>query len=273
MDLRMLLLGFMLIIICESMAVKEENDKTGRNHPQEKKEREGKTEKKPEPPATESAAAESGKKKEETGTNEYELTTADYACAEDNNKYRRLHKDTPDSHADLEITIKAQERADYLVTEKSGKLIYRTWKQRKPWGESLTYKGYDKDKPVDKLVACKYANALWYSEVNNWDFTSGAKKAGAKRSTHHFTQMVWEDSTKIGYGVARYENKIVIVAQYYKAGNWAGKYQLKVKKLLTDPSDIGEWVEVGDETEPSEQDAMSYIVDELEEYFVVRGGK
>ena len=48
MDLRMLLLGFMLIG---------------------------------------SAAAESGKKKKETGTNEYELTAADYACAEDNNKY------------------------------------------------------------------------------------------------------------------------------------------------------------------------------------------
>ena len=83
------------------------------------------------------------------------------ACAEDNNKYRRLHKETPDSHADLEITIKAQEWADYLVTEKKGKLIYGTWKQRKPRGENLTVKGYDKDKAVDKLVACKYANAVW----------------------------------------------------------------------------------------------------------------
>ena len=40
--------------------------------------------------------------------------------------------------------------------------------------------------------------------------------------------------------MARWHNKIVIVAQYYKAGNWAGAYQLKVKKLLTDPSDVGE---------------------------------
>merc|ERR1712100_860993 len=97
--------------------------------------------------------------------------------------------------------------------------VYATWKQRKPMGESLTVKGYDKDKALDKLVACKYANFLWYNEINNWDFATGAKKAGAKGSTttSHFTQMVWEDATKVGYGVARWENKMIIVARYYKA--------------------------------------------------------
>ena len=51
--------------------------------------------------------------------------------------------------------------------------------------------------------------------------------------------------------MARYENKIVIVAQYFKSGNWPGAGLLKVKKLLTDPSDEEVEVEMGDETQPS----------------------
>ena len=45
-----------------------------------------------------------------------------------------------------------------------------------------------------------------YNEVNNWDFTSGAKKAGAKGSTARFTQMVWEDSTKVWIHFAHYND-------------------------------------------------------------------
>ena len=83
------------------------------------------------------------------------------ACAEDNNKYRRLHKETPDSQADLEITKHAQEWADYLVREKQGQLIHTTWEQRSPRGENIARRGWPVDQPIDKLAACKSANAMW----------------------------------------------------------------------------------------------------------------
>ena len=49
----------------------------------------------------------------------------------------------------------------------------------------------------------------------------------------HFTQVVWKESTKQGVAFSTYQdgewNKVVVVANYYPAGNMRGTFEGNVK--------------------------------------------
>jgi hypothetical protein len=50
-------------------------------------------------------------------------------------------------------------------------------------------------------------------------------------STGHFTQVVWNSSTKLGMGLALSSGKLYCVGQYSPAGNYEGQYKQNVLKL------------------------------------------
>ena len=50
------------------------------------------------------------------------------------------------------------------------------------------------------------------------------KNPGWSSSVGHFTQVVWNDSTKLGMGLALGSGRLYCVGQYYESGNYEGLF-------------------------------------------------
>ena len=72
-----------------------------------------------------------------------------------------------------------------------------------------------------------------YDEIANYNFETGTSNGG---EIGHFTQLVWDSSTKLGCGVAKSASGgTFVVARYLPAGNTRGQstkhvHELKAKK-------------------------------------------
>ena len=55
----------------------------------------------------------------------------------------------------------------------------------------------------------------WYSEISMYDF----KNPGWNSNVGHFTQVIWNDSTRLGMGFAIGSGRFFCVGQYLQAGN------------------------------------------------------
>lgn len=65
---------------------------------------------------------------------------------------------------------------------------------------------------------------LWYAENTSYDYVSGGPKTSGA-VTGHFTQIVWEDTTEVGCGVAQCPSiGSYLVCNYAPAGNVRGRY-------------------------------------------------
>jgi len=85
----------------------------------------------------------------------------------------------------------------------------------------------------DKEIAAYQAADGWYEEIQNYPYPTGYKgdDEALFMKIGHFTQSVWKDSKKVGYGYAfnpdcekkgtfsRY-----VVARYWPPGNVGGKF-------------------------------------------------
>jgi len=67
----------------------------------------------------------------------------------------------------------------------------------------------------------------WYDEIKKYDFNSNNFIPG----TGHFTQVVWKNTTDVGFGIASGKGGNYGVANYYKAGNFQGEFKQNVPKL------------------------------------------
>lgn len=67
----------------------------------------------------------------------------------------------------------------------------------------------------------------WYDEIKKYDFNSNNFIPG----TGHFTQVVWKNTTDVGFGIASGNGANYGVANYYKAGNFQGEFKENVPKL------------------------------------------
>lgn len=57
---------------------------------------------------------------------------------------------------------------------------------------------------------------VWYDEVNAYDFDKGTSVSG----TNHFTQLIWPNSSAIGFGLTKADDSLYNgVANYYPGGN------------------------------------------------------
>uniref|UniRef100_A0A0K0FXA8 CAP domain-containing protein (inferred by orthology to a human protein) n=1 Tax=Strongyloides venezuelensis TaxID=75913 RepID=A0A0K0FXA8_STRVS len=139
------------------------------------------------------------------------------------NKYRRAHG-VPNLVVDSGLAAKAQKYAEYLAQIRQ--LVHDRRNSIEKTGENLAF-----GSPLISHLAVK----KWYDEIELYDFN----RPGFSSATGHFTQLVWKDSRKAGFGVAVSSDGkgVYVVCKYTPPGNYNNKYSENVKRLsATKPS-------------------------------------
>lgn len=89
-------------------------------------------------------------------------------------------------------------------------------------GENLYYE-YNSNSITDKPF--QRASISWLDEKKDYTYAKIGDKKNIFKKIGHYTQMIWEGTTKVGMGA--YVNKkgeVYVVARYLPAGNYSGKY-------------------------------------------------
>ncbi|TGZ64621.1 hypothetical protein CRM22_006301 [Opisthorchis felineus] len=70
---------------------------------------------------------------------------------------------------------------------------------------------------------------LWYSEIENYKYGDNVQM-----ECGHFTQVVWKDTKKAGFGRAYTKDgrKIYVVGRYHPPGNYQGCCKLNVPRPI-----------------------------------------
>ena len=80
---------------------------------------------------------------------------------------------------------------------------------------------------------------LRYNEINNYDWSKGWTHNG--KAIHHFTQMVWKNTKRVGYAVVTHKNPYkrhnniifaLLVAKYKAPGNIYGQFVHNVGRVV-----------------------------------------
>ena len=173
---------------------------------------------------------EKNEDKNETETeNEHQLSSTDYASTSEfddfclealdaHNAYRRKHHVGP-LKLNKDICVIAQNYAEKLANEIGHLKHSENCYHDDILGENLHYcEGME--------VTGKKKKKNWYGENRKHNY-SGDWIEG----TGHFTQIVWKETTEVGFG--KCENKrgrIFVVGNYYPAGNVLGFFKYNVFK-------------------------------------------
>ena len=130
------------------------------------------------------------------------------------NKIRKQHGAQP-LNINEELNLLAQNYSEKLdKKEKSPISFYKNVFL----GQNIyIYKG--KDFNVEDMC-----NA-WYNEGQQYDNNS----LNYQKNTSHFTQMIWKETSEVGFGFKRKGNKHYGVAFYYPPGNTLGEYKDNVQ--------------------------------------------
>jgi uncharacterized protein YkwD len=131
------------------------------------------------------------------------------------NNYRKIHHAEP-LKLNRELCKIAQNYADHLAN--IGRLQHSD-------------NCYHNDAMGENLYCClgkeptgSSVTTSWYSEIKQYDY-SGDWSNG----TGHFTQVVWKETTEVGFGKTKAQSgKIFVVANYYPAGNVLGFFKYNV---------------------------------------------
>jgi len=120
------------------------------------------------------------------------------------NEYRAWHQ-APPAYWDEGLAQEAQNWVDYLAA--TGQFYHGGTDGT---GQNLFGSGGVND---DDTAVCLDATNTWYNEVERYDFNN----PGFSQETGHFTQVVWKESTSVGYAVARGPGVIgIVVAGHYR---------------------------------------------------------
>ena len=125
---------------------------------------------------------------------------------------RRHEVGSPQLQWSVELAAVAQQWADRLAKERKCGLMH---KPDNPYGENL-FGG------SGGVWTAKDAAQAWYDEIR--DYQHGVLDDQNWSATGHYTQMVWNTTTRLGMGIARCANgATVITAEYDPAGNILGQ--------------------------------------------------
>lgn len=135
------------------------------------------------------------------------------------NFHNKVRKDVgaPPLEWSADLAAYAQEWADYLATQNNCNIAHRSTvgKAGRKLGENIFW---GTGKSYSALEAAK----AWYSEIENYN--SQPIRAGRDSKTGHYTQMVWQETRKVGIGIAKCgSGATIIVANYNPPGNVVGQ--------------------------------------------------
>nr|CUU00200.1 hypothetical transcript [Hymenolepis microstoma] len=138
---------------------------------------------------------------------------------EAHNKLRALHGCNPLTY-DPQLAKQAQEHAEYLALRR--RMMHST---AFDYGENIAKKT---GTPGFKLTGPE-ATLMWYSEISDYDFEKGDQV-----ECGHFTQCVWQDTKRAGFGMAktREGDVAIVVGQYRPPGNYSGTFPKKIPPPL-----------------------------------------
>jgi uncharacterized protein YkwD len=138
------------------------------------------------------------------------------------NRLRTRHGADPVAYS-AAICTSAQAWADHL-----GRIGTLAHSVDSVYGENLAYfGGRPKLTNITTVAMLTSAVDMWYSEIDLYDF----KHPAFTPSTGHFTQLVWQGSTAMGYGLTQVGTSIYIVMQFYKRGNVNARFEANVFPL------------------------------------------
>lgn len=83
-----------------------------------------------------------------------------------------------------------------------------------PYGENLAFAGGQQLSP-DRVVE------MWGNEVSHYNYATNRCAPG--KVCGHYTQIVWRNTTEVGCGMARGNNKEIWVCNYNPPGNFIGQ--------------------------------------------------
>lgn len=104
----------------------------------------------------------------------------------------------------------AQQWAEHLAS--TGQFEHRDPSQAK-YGENL-FRGANGYSPLDAV-------RLWLDERSH--YRGGSVPRRDLKTVGHYTQMVWRETTEVGYGVAYGPDGLIVVANYSPGGNQVGR--------------------------------------------------
>jgi uncharacterized protein YkwD len=157
-----------------------------------------------------------GQMPESTGS---KISTSDAQRILDHHNQVRRQKGVPPLIWNAKLSAYAQKWADYLANSNHCSIKHRTdcgedgnvYGENIFWGSSAAF--YH---PLD-------ASTSWYDEKKDYRYRT--IDPNDWHETGHYTQMIWKDTREMGVGVAICpDGAIIVVANYYPAGNVIGRY-------------------------------------------------
>jgi pathogenesis-related protein 1 len=117
------------------------------------------------------------------------------------------------------LSAYAQAWAEHLSKSNNCEIEHRTQcgENGKTYGENIFWgSSAEYYKPIQ-------ASLSWFSEVKYYSYRKLNENNWHKAG--HYTQMIWKDTKEMGVGVAICSNgSLIVVANYYPAGNYIGQY-------------------------------------------------
>ncbi|WP_326556399.1 CAP family protein [Micromonospora sp. NBC_01796] len=139
------------------------------------------------------------------------------------NHYRAKHGVPPVTLDDTLVDY-AKSRASLISTEEGLSRGHADLDHT--YGENLSWHASTDETPA----GAEDATSGWYGEITDYNF--GDPSSSGPGATGHFTQLVWRETTKVGFGRASGKGgewwETYIVATFYPAGNMQGEYEANV---------------------------------------------
>lgn len=133
------------------------------------------------------------------------------------NSYRLLHHVAP-LKWNTELANKAQEWSDFLNLSNTFTNDSKNRTLGQNIGVTFLLGHQDLSKSAFDVIN------IWYSEKINYDYTNPEFSL----STQHFTQMIWNNTQYIGFGISNTGPRTIIVADYFPAGNIKNEFSQNV---------------------------------------------
>ncbi|MEI9955332.1 MAG: CAP family protein [Ferruginibacter sp.] len=117
------------------------------------------------------------------------------------------------------LSAYAQKWADYLATQNNCEIKHRDFsgENGKSYGENIFWGSSAAAYPPIE------ASKSWYDEKKEYTYRKISMSTWGH--TGHYTQMIWKETKVVGVGIAICPNgAVIIVANYYPAGNVIGEY-------------------------------------------------